>query len=96
MIVTYSNTLMPFELSGQPSPCTSGLVGDNQNFLLGDGSLNKYILVHGGIDFLDHPPNQNIYYVNVDGLGRHSKTIQNLILVHQLIWIRSVSGFTGP
>ena len=20
--------------------------------------------------FLDHPPNQNIYYVNVDGLGR--------------------------
>ena len=40
--------------------------------------------------FLDHPPNQNIYYVNVDGLGGPSETIQNLILVHKLIRIHSM------
>ena len=44
--------------------------------------------------FLEHPPNQNIYYVNMDGLGRPSETIQNLILMHKLIRIRSVSGST--
>ena len=42
--------------------------------------------------FLDHPPNQNIYYVNVDGLGRPSETIQNLM--RKLIRIQSVSGST--
>ena len=35
--------------------------------------------------FRDHSPNQNIYYVNEDGLGRPSETIQNLILTHTLI-----------
>ena len=40
--------------------------------------------------FLDDAPNQNIYYVNVDGLRRPSETIQNLILMHKLIRNHSV------
>ena len=45
--------------------------------------------------FQDHPPNQNIYCVNVDGLGRPSETIQNLILMHKLIWISAVFYSVG-
>ena len=40
--------------------------------------------------FLGHPGNQNISYVAVDGIGRPSDTIQNVILMHKLIQIHSV------
>ena len=43
---------------------------------------------------LDYLQNQNIYYVDVGGLGRPSEAIQNLILMHKLIRIQIISGST--